>query len=85
MAQAVRIAPTDLPFVAEPIDLGPDEETWRKAAEVALASITRVLLVDGKLEQLSRSIDALHLPVRVNFQGVPLKPHEPTPGQGDPR
>ncbi|MEU8309824.1 SbcC/MukB-like Walker B domain-containing protein [Actinomadura sp. NPDC048955] len=86
MAQAAGIAPTDLPFVAELIDLAPNEEAWRKAAEVTLASITRVLLVDDeKLEQLSRSIDALHLPIRVNFQGVPLKPHEPTRGHGDPR
>lgn len=85
MAEAARIPHTDLPFVAELIDLAPDEETWRKAAEVTLASITRVMLVDDeKLERLSRSIDALHLPIRVNFQGVPLKPHQPD-GEADPR
>ncbi|MFI6883870.1 ATP-binding protein [Streptosporangium canum] len=84
IAQAAGIPPEDLPFVAELIDLAPGEEKWRKAAEITLASVARILLLDEDLlEQLSRAIDPLRIPVRINFEGVALHLHEEF--RGDPR
>jgi uncharacterized protein YPO0396 len=84
IAQACDIPVENLPFVAELIDLAPGEERWRKAAEVTLAPITRVMLVDANLlESLSRTIDPLRLPARVSFEGVHLR--RPENVKGDPR
>lgn len=84
IAQATDIPAEDLPFVAELIDIAPGQEKWRKAAEVTLASVARIMLVDEDLlEELSRVIDPLRLPVRIHFEGVELKLHEDF--RGDPR
>lgn len=84
IAQACGIPAEDLPFVAELIDLAPGEEKWRKAAEVGLAAISRVMLVDEDfLDSLSRAIDPLQIPVRITFEGVPLG--LPEEFEGDPR
>ncbi|MEU6720406.1 SbcC/MukB-like Walker B domain-containing protein [Nonomuraea sp. NPDC046802] len=84
IAQACDIPAEGLPFVAELIDLAPGEEKWRKAAEVTLAPISRIMLVDENLlEPLSRVIDPLHIPVRITFEGVPLG--LPEEFRGDPR
>ncbi|MEO5876310.1 MAG: SbcC/MukB-like Walker B domain-containing protein [Streptosporangiaceae bacterium] len=84
IAQATGISAEDLPFVAELIDLAPGEESWRKAAEVTLASVARIMLVDEDLlEQLSRTIDPLRIGVRINFEGVALDLHKDF--RGDPR
>ncbi|SDT16475.1 ATP-binding protein [Microterricola viridarii] len=73
IAEAAGMAPDELPFLAELIDLAPGEERWRQAAEVTLGSVARILLVDEtKLAALSRAIDPLQLPVRIHFEGVPL-------------
>ncbi|MEV0584495.1 SbcC/MukB-like Walker B domain-containing protein [Nonomuraea sp. NPDC050310] len=84
IAQACGIPVENLPFVAELIDLAPGQEAWRKAAEVILAPITRVMLVDEeRLGTLSRTIDPLRLSVRITFEGVPLG--RPEEFNGDPR
>ena len=84
IAAAAGIDPAELPFVAELIDVAPGEQAWRKAAEVTLYSVARVLLVDDRrLQQLSRAIDPVRLPVRVQFEGVAHRPHADEPG--DPR
>ncbi|WP_104177126.1 ATP-binding protein [Cryobacterium sp. Y50] len=76
IAEAAGIPVDELPFVAELIDLAAGEEQWRQAAEVILASVVRVLLVDEtRLAQLSAAIDPLQLPLRIYFEGVALKPH----------
>ena len=81
IATAAGIDPADLPFVAELIDVIPGEQGWRKAAEVTLYSIARVLLVDDcLLQQLSRAIDPIQLPIRIQFEGVTLRPHADEPG-----
>ncbi|AMB59197.1 ATP-binding protein [Microterricola viridarii] len=73
IAEAAGMAPDELPFAAELIDLAPGEDRWRQAAEVTLGSVARILLVDEtKLAALSKAIDPLQLPVRVHFEGVPL-------------
>jgi len=77
IAEAAGIPAEELPFVAELIDLAPDEHDWRHAAEVTLASVVRVMLVDeNRLRALSDAIDPLRIPVRIHFEGVALKPFE---------
>lgn len=81
IAAAAGIDPVELPFVAELIDVAPGEQGWRRAAEVTLYSIARVLLVDDhRLQQLSRAIDPIRLPIRVQFEGVALRAHADEPG-----
>lgn len=84
IAEAIGIDPKDLPFAGELIDVLPEEKRWRKAIETTLFGVSRVLLVDGDdLDRISRLIDPLQLPHRVNYEGVDLRPfvHE----SSDPR
>ncbi|MCU1407038.1 MAG: hypothetical protein JWQ43_3341 [Glaciihabitans sp.] len=84
IAEAAGLAIEELPFLAELIDVAAPEQKWRQAAEVTLAPVVRVVLVDEtKLKALSEAIDPLRLGVRVHFEGVRLRPHEER--QGDPR
>jgi len=83
MARAAGIDPAELPFVAELLDVLPGEERWRTAIESVLAPVARTLLVDqDRLADFSEAIDALRLPVRVQFEGVPTGPHLDL--EGDP-
>jgi uncharacterized protein YPO0396 len=76
IARAAGLEVDELPFVAELIEVAPGEEQWRLAAEVTLASVVRVMLVDEtKLRDLSAAIDPLDIPVRIHFEGVALEPH----------
>ena len=76
IAEAAGVPVEELPFVAELIDIAPGEEQWRQAAEVTLASVVRVMLVDEtRLTALSAAIDPLRIPVRIHFEGVALHPH----------
>jgi len=77
IADAAGIPAEELPFVAELIDVAPGEQDWRHAAEVTLASVVRVMLVDEtRLRDLSDAIDPLRIPVRIHFEGVGLTPFE---------
>ena len=77
-ARAANLSQEDLPFVAELIDVLPDQGRWRTAAEVTLHTVARVMLVDQQhLNRLSRSIDHLRWSVRLNFEGVELRPFQP--------
>ncbi len=76
IAEATGMQPADLPFVAELVDLQPDENRWRKAIEVTLHGLARVMLVDERqLDHLSRRIDSMRIK-RINFQGITLRDHE---------
>lgn len=76
IAHASGIDPDELPFAAELMDLAPGQEQWRKAAEVTLFSVARLILVDQRrLDHLSRAIDPIRLPIRVRFEGVELRPY----------
>jgi uncharacterized protein YPO0396 len=75
MAAEAGLTEADLPFVAELIDLAPDQQRWRTAAEVSLASLTRRMLVDIRHhEHLSRVIDPIDMR-RIRFTGVDLAEH----------
>ncbi len=84
VAAATGIDHAELPFVAELIDLAPGEQDWRKAAEVTLFSVARVMLIDERrLEHLSAVIDPIRLPFRIQFEGVALSAHRTR--SSDPR
>ena len=74
-ANAAGLQLSDLPFVAELIDIRPDHADWRTAAELTFRSVTQVMLVDQRhLGRLSRAIDHLQWKSRINFEGVELRP-----------
>ncbi|MCU1461185.1 MAG: hypothetical protein JWO37_1260 [Acidimicrobiales bacterium] len=74
-AQAAGLQLSDLPFVAELIDLRPEHADWRTAAELTFRSVAQVMLVDQHhLGRLSRAIDHFQWKSRINFEGVELRP-----------
>ncbi|MBD8870615.1 ATP-binding protein [Nocardioides donggukensis] len=85
MAEAAGLDPmNDLPFVAELIDVLPNEEPWRKAIETTLGGLARVVLVDRNTrDHLSRSIDGVTIRPRINYEAVTLQPHRDEQGNPD--
>ena len=85
MAQAAGLDPMNgLPFVAELIDVLPDEEQWRTAIETTLAGVARTMLVDRNARnRLSNSIDGVTIRPRIRYQAVTLAEHEDWSGDPD--
>jgi uncharacterized protein YPO0396 len=85
MAQAAGLDPmNDLPFVAELIDVLPEEEPWRKAVETTLGGIARTMLVDRRTRnKLSAAIDGVTIRPRIRFQAVTHAEHEDWRGEPD--
>lgn len=85
MAEAAGLDPMeDLPFVAELIDVKPEEHEWRRAVETTLGGVARTVLVDRmNLRKLSTSIDSVTIRPRINFQAVTLADHEEWWGDPD--
>lgn len=74
-AKSAGLQVSDLPFVAELIDIRPEHADWRTAAELTFRSVAQVMLVDQRhLGRLSRAIDHLQWKPRINFEGVELQP-----------
>lgn len=73
----------ELPFVGELLDIKDTHRQWRVAAEVTLAGLARIMLVDeARLTEFSVSVDGLKMH-RINFEGVPLGTrHTATPVHG---
>lgn len=83
VARASGLRPDELPFVAELIDVAPEEARWRTAIETVLGGTARVMLVPlDRLDDFSRAIDGLQLRGRLTFEGAEL--HLPDLGPGDP-
>jgi uncharacterized protein YPO0396 len=83
VARASGIPVDELPFVAELIDVAPEEAHWRTAVETVLGGSARVMLVPlDRLEELSTAIDGLRLRGRLTFEGAELD--LPGTGPGDP-
>ncbi len=83
VARASGLSVEDLPFVAELIDVAPDEARWRTAVETVLGGSARMMLVPiDRLSDFSAAIDQLRLPARLTFQGVELD--LPGTGPSDP-
>jgi uncharacterized protein YPO0396 len=72
IAQAMDLAAEELPFVAELIDMRPEFDAWRTAAELALGGFALTMLVDQQLlPLLRRKINLKEIRRRLRFEGVP--------------
>ncbi|GAA1412398.1 hypothetical protein AUR04nite_10510 [Glutamicibacter uratoxydans] len=78
MAEAAGLDPeTQLPFVAELIDVLPDEAHWRTAVENTLGGIARTLLIDSRIrDRFSAAIDSLRISPRLNYDAILLEEHQ---------
>ncbi|MDN4161779.1 ATP-binding protein [Nocardioides abyssi] len=73
VARASGLSPEDLPYVAELVDVAPEESRWRTAVETVLAGSARLMLVPlDRLDHFSAAIDGLRLRGRLTFEGVEL-------------
>lgn len=83
VARASGLDVDELPFVAELVDVAPDEARWRTAVETVLGASARMMLVPlDRLEGFSAAIDGLRLRGRLTFEGVELD--LPDLGPADP-
>lgn len=83
VAQASGLTVDELPFVAELIDVAPDEARWRTAIETVLGASARMMLIPlDRLDAFSAAIDGLRLRGRLTFEGVELD--LPDRGPADP-
>lgn len=79
-AAAAGLAPADLPFAGELLDLDPEHEEWRTAADAVLGGLATTLLVDERHRRTLRTaIDGLPSEVRVRYRGVDTGRAEPPP------
>ncbi|GLJ60956.1 hypothetical protein GCM10017576_10850 [Microbacterium barkeri] len=84
IARACGLEPSDLPFAAELMDVHPDHEPWRTAAEVTLSGIGMTMLMDARRQrQIREAIESMKLTRRIRFDGVDLSEDAETPS--DPR
>ncbi|MGO3660909.1 ATP-binding protein [Microbacterium gubbeenense] len=73
IASAAGMDPADLPFAAELMDVRPEFDEWRLAAEATLSGIGMTLLMDERRQaQIRQAIDGVRLERRVRFEGVDL-------------
>lgn len=73
IAAACGIRPEDLPFAAELMDVHPDYEDWRTAAEVTLGGVGLTMLMDERRQKhIRETIETLRLDPRIHFEGVDL-------------
>ncbi|NYG60777.1 uncharacterized protein YPO0396, partial [Nocardioides daedukensis] len=83
VAAASGLSVEELPFLAELIDVAPEEARWRTAIDTVLGASARTMLVPAdKLAGFSRAIDSLRLKRRITFEGVELD--LPGSGPADP-
>ena len=71
LAEAVGLAPADLPFVGELIEVRTEFEPWRDAFNLALGGFARTLLIDDeRLASFRTAINSVRTPERLNYEGV---------------
>ena len=84
VAHASGLSLAELPFVAELIDVAPEESRWRLAIETVLAGSARLMLVPlHRLEEFSTAIDSLRLRGRLTFEGAEVDLDGPAPSGRD--
>ncbi|MFC4783869.1 ATP-binding protein [Nocardioides sp. MAHUQ-72] len=84
VARASGLSLAQLPFVAELIDVAPEESRWRLAIETVLAGTARVMLVPAdRLEEFSAAIDSVRLRGRLTFEGAEVDLDAPAPAAPD--
>lgn len=80
LAQAAGLEETDLPFVAELIEVGTEYEPWREAFNLALGGFATTVLIDQEqLSSFREAINTVNTPVRLRYQavGTDITPHIP--------
>src|SRR5690606_12965378 len=83
VAEASGMDVAELPFVAELIDVAPEEARWRTAIETVLGGTARTMLVPlDRLQHFSAAIDRVRLKARLTFSGAELD--LPEVGPSDP-
>lgn len=71
LAAAAGLAPDDLPFVGELIEVRTEFEPWREAFNLALGGFATRMLIDiGSLNAFREAINAVPVARRVQFEGV---------------
>ncbi|WP_277681832.1 ATP-binding protein [Saccharomonospora azurea] len=71
LAEAAGLAPDDLPFVGELIEVRTEFEPWREAFNLALGGFAMRMLIDmGRLNAFREAINTVPTARRVHFQGV---------------
>jgi uncharacterized protein YPO0396 len=71
LAEAAGLAPEDLPFVGELIEVRTEFEPWREAFNLALGGFATRMLIDiGRLNAFREAINAVPTDRRVRFEGV---------------
>lgn len=84
IAAHVGWSPTDLPFIGELVDVPPEHEGWRQAAEAVFGGVAKRLVVPAsQRHHFQRAIDTLRIDSRINFDfATDSAPHVDT---GDSR
>lgn len=81
IAEGTGLSEQDLPFVGELVDVAPDEERWRTAADRLLGGFAMRLLVDSAhYRRVAAFVDENDLRTRVRYSPVPVD----APGGGTP-
>ena len=84
IASACSLSEEQLPFAGELMDVAADASTWRLAAEKALHSLARTLLVPGDLlGQVTHAIDQLDGLGRVRWTDISQQPKDAEAGPAD--
>ncbi|PRA00865.1 chromosome segregation protein SMC [Arthrobacter sp. MYb229] len=84
IASACSLSEEQLPFAGELMDVAADSAIWRLAAEKALRSLARTILVPGEfLTQVTHAIDELDGLGRVRWVDTSVKPREAEAGPAD--
>ena len=80
IAAAAGLDPAELPFAAELMDVRPEYDEWRVAAEATLSGIGMTLLMDERRQaHIRQAIEGVRLERRVRFEGVDLEQDAPEP------
>jgi uncharacterized protein YPO0396 len=73
LAHAAGLDRSDLPFIAELLDIHRDDEQWRTAAEAVMGGFARTVVLDRNLlDNFTNRIDKFPPQDRIHYQGVPL-------------
>lgn len=84
IASACSLSESDLPFAGELMDVAGTQNDWRLAAEKALGTLARTILVPGEyLSKVTHAIDQLSGLGRVRWADMSTTPREATEGPND--
>ncbi len=84
IASACSLSEDQLPFAGELMDVAADSTIWRLAAEKALQSLARTILVPGELlNQVTHAIDELDGLGRVRWADISVTPRQTEAGPAD--